>query len=506
VQNRYLPYLLSLLLLLSLVLLASGRWFHQLSLVDQVRADGELVVVLKSSPSAVQHSSTGPVGLEFDLIKAFARELGVPVRLVLADSSSEVKQALVSGKAHLGATRLSTMDQQRSGIRATEPYLFVESKLIYRFGREKPDSLESIAAKGGRIGVAKDGPHAARLRTLSEGPGSQGEPAGDAYEPYNGLEGLQWEEMDVYADELLYLVWSEELQYALVEAGELQISQQYYPELRTAFKLDNQDALVWAFPETEDSSLFNAASDFLFAIQNNGTLSQLQELYYGHLGSFDYVDVRTFLRHITNRLPRYRDIFQQAGEQHGLDWRLLAALSYQESHWDPQAVSVTGVRGLMMLTQATAGELGVDRLDPAESIEGGARYLRSMRDRLPEHIEEPVRSWFALAAYNVGLGHLEDARRLAANRDRNQDNWTDVKEHLRLLSDPAWYSKTRHGYARGWEPVAHVTKVRAYYDLLVRITELPEPNALEEELPGTRTFRELYDMTAPLGGSGESAL
>ena len=175
-----------------------------------------------------------------------------------------------------------------------------------------------------------------------------------------------------------------------------------------------------------------------------------------------------FMKQVRNRLPALLPVFQEVGQVHNVDWRLLAAMGYQESHWDPNATSGTGVRGIMMLTRRTAGQLGIsDRLDPEQSIEGGTRYFKRMRKRIPARIPEPDRSWMALAAYNMGYGHLEDARVLTQKQGGNPDRWIDVKQNLPLLARKKWYKNTKYGYARGGEPVIYVENIRLYYDYLV---------------------------------------
>jgi len=230
-----------------------------------------------------------------------------------------------------------------------------------------------------------------------------------------------------------------------------------------------------------DDSLYNETIAFFSEIKENGTLKQLLNKYYGHVRKFSYVGTQNFLRDITNKLPKYIDIFKLSAHTQHLDWRLLASVGYQESHWKPDAVSPTGVRGIMMLTSNTAKFVGIsDRRDTIQSIEGGAKYLRYMIDKIPNHITEPDRTWMALAAYNVGYGHLEDARKITQKRGGNADKWVDVKESLPLLSKKKWYSKTKHGYARGQEPVGYVSNIRNYYELLVWHDEL---NAYKEEKP-----------------------
>ena len=175
----------------------------------------------------------------------------------------------------------------------------------------------------------------------------------------------------------------------------------------------------------------------------------------------------TFFHHTKNRLPKLIPIFKQAAATHELDWRLIAAISYQESHWNPKAVSPTGVRGLMMLTQNTAKQLGIkNRRDPVQSTEGGARYFVRMKGKIPDRITEPDRSWLALAAYNIGYGHLEDARVITERKGGNPDRWADIRDSLPLLEKKEWYKKTRYGYARGREAALYVRNIRNYYDLL----------------------------------------
>jgi len=183
--------------------------------------------------------------------------------------------------------------------------------------------------------------------------------------------------------------------------------------------------------------------------------------------------------HVRERLPRYQSLFQQAALLSGTDWRLLAAIGYQESNWDPHAVSPTGVRGIMMLAQGTADEMDVDRDSPAECIEGGALYFQQIRDRLPPQIREPDRTNMALAAYNQGLGHLQDARSLAAQLGGDPDSWRDVRNALPLLADERWFNKVRHGYAAGGEAVRYVLNVREYYERLHAVPAGPLPAPLQ---------------------------
>jgi membrane-bound lytic murein transglycosylase F len=246
----------------------------------------------------------------------------------------------------------------------------------------------------------------------------------------------------------------------------------YFPNVRVAFDLGDGRDQRWAVALGEDNSLLNEINTFLDKMQKNGMLQRLKDRYYGHVDVLGYVGAYTFAQHLQERLPKYEKHFQAAAKQEQVDWRLLAAIGYQESLWQPAVTSKTGVRGLMMLTQSTAQAMGVsNRLDAKQSIQGGAKYFAYVKEQLDDSIQEPDRTWLALASYNIGTGHLDDARKMAENEGLNPNKWLDVKKMLPRLSQKKWYSKTRYGYARGGEPVSFVANIRRYYDILTWVTQ-----------------------------------
>jgi membrane-bound lytic murein transglycosylase F len=201
---------------------------------------------------------------------------------------------------------------------------------------------------------------------------------------------------------------------------------------------------------------------------DSGRLQAINDRFHAPRQSLDRTGMFQFLEQVRERLPPLLTLFQQIAADQDMDWRLLAAIAYQESHWKPDALSYTGVRGIMMLTRRTARHLGLtDRMDPEQSIEGGARYFLQLRKRVPARIDEPDRSWMALAAYNMGMSHLEDVRVLTQKRGGNPDLWQDVEGNLDLLSQEKWYSELRYGYARGFEARQFVENIRSYFDILV---------------------------------------
>jgi membrane-bound lytic murein transglycosylase F len=228
--------------------------------------------------------------------------------------------------------------------------------------------------------------------------------------------------------------------------------------------------------------ILEVARPFFDRLRKDGTLKRLVDRYYGHAAKLSAIDSGALLDKIATQLPRLKPFFEEAERVTGIDWRLIAAIGYQESHWDATATSPTGVRGLMMLTDETADRLQVkDRLDARESILGGARYFALLRESIQPRIPEPDRTFLALGAYNQGLGHLEDARIVAQRSGFNPDKWQDVRQVLPRLADPDTFQALQHGYARGFEALQFVDSVRNYYDILARMEPRGSPTALSAE-------------------------
>jgi membrane-bound lytic murein transglycosylase F len=174
-----------------------------------------------------------------------------------------------------------------------------------------------------------------------------------------------------------------------------------------------------------------------------------------------------FRGHIETRLPHLRPSFEAAGRETGLNWRMLAALGYQESRWRPAAISPRGAQGVMMLMPQTATKMGVKNVfSPDENILAGSRYLLYMKERIPKRIRDPDRTLLAMAAYNIGIGHLEDARIITQMRKKNPDKWSDVRANLPRLSDPVWHKRVKRGYANGRETAQFVERVSQFAAIL----------------------------------------
>lgn len=444
-------------ILLAILLLGSNGCSREpperLDRLEHIRETGVLQVITRSSPTTYYTGTNGAAGMEYELARRFADELGVELQMIVALSAGDIVPMLQNGRVDLAAAGLAATELRSRKLRFGPAYLEIRQQLAYRPGTRKPDSLAEL---DGTLGVVTGSALEEHLQQLQ-----------------TEYPDLQWSDYrNKSQQELLEMVARGELDYAAADSSEIALAQRYYADVAVAFDLSGTLDVAWALADDDDPSLYGAIQHFFEEQRATGRIAKLQERYQGYIREFNYVDTRTFLQRIAKRLPRYRTDFRAAADAEGFDWRLLAAVAYQESHWDPDALSPTGVRGMMMLTQTTAERVGIDdRTDAQQSIQGGARYLREVVGKIPARIPKPDHLWLALAAYNIGFAHLEDARRLTEAQGGDPDRWADVRDYLPLLSQKKWYTQTRHGYARGREPVQFVRNIRGYYAVLTWLDE-----------------------------------
>ncbi len=427
--------------------------------IPPARESRELVVVTRNSPTTYYEDAQGEhAGLEHDLVDLFAKDLGFSVRWIVASQFPDILPTVIQHQAHFAAAGITVTDDRKLRVTFSTPYQTVQEQVIYNTDTPRPKSFADLIGK--RIQVVAGTSYVEHLK--------------QARRKYPEL---VWEEVsDHETEELLQRVAEGETDYAIADSHIALLWQNYYPKIGVAFAVGKPESLAWAFPKDGDAWLYKKSLEFFARVQRDGTLKRLLDRYYGHIERLESADVVGFLEKMNTVLPRYRELFQRAQEETGIDWRLLAAIGYQESKWDPLATSPTGVRGVMMLTEDTADRMGVtDRLDPAQSIRAGAKYFLNLKDMMPARIAEPDRTWLALAAYNVGYGHLEDARILAQRQGMNPDSWVDLKQTLPLLAKQSYHETVKHGFARGGEAVILTENIRTYYDILVRFEKAYKP-------------------------------
>jgi membrane-bound lytic murein transglycosylase F len=413
---------------------------------------GELVVGTRNSPTTYYLDGEGnPGGFEYDLARRFAEEQGWKVRFAPMDTLDDLYSAVRRGKVHVAAAGLSVTEERARQVTFGPSYGVVREVVVCREGVTLPARLEELGSL--RLEVVEGSSHAQRLQ-----------------EARRRLANLKWVEIQASGEEaLLERVDAGLTDCAVADSDSLDVARNFHVALREAFFLAEKQKIAWAVKLGVDVNLSRRLSAFFAKIEKNGELARLRERYFGHVTRLEEADVRGVLERRVERLHPLRTHFYAGQAESGLDWRLLAAVAYQESQWDARAVSPTGVRGIMMLTADTADRLGVkNRLDPRESILGGARYLAHLKEEMDHTITEPDRTWMALAAYNIGPAHLEDARTLARKQGRNPNSWRDIKEVLPLLTRPEFHQGLRYGFARGGEARSFAENTRIYYDILSR--------------------------------------
>jgi membrane-bound lytic murein transglycosylase F len=433
----------------------------------------ELVVMTRYGPATYYlDAESKRAGYTHDVIEGFAARNGWTVKWLESESHADLFKALHERRAHLVAAGLIAAAVEEQQLLRTPP--LYETRVIVVTRNDAP-RIRNLADLGKlRLGAMADSGHLPLLVSAQR-----------------KYPKLSWETLqDVFPEELLSRLDEGRFDAVVVNEQDFDLARNHYPALKIAYSLAERQPVVWALPYRSSKKIAIRLNQFFIESRRSGWLDQAYERYFGHVGQLEAAHAEGILARRLTVLPRYRPLFHEAENLTGVDWRLLAAIGYQESKWDPYATSYTGVRGLMMLTNETADRMGVtNRLDARQSIVAGAKYLNLLKDSLPARIEEPDRTWLALAAYNQGQGHLEDARRIAQAKGMNADSWADVKQTLPLLARGGYKGVTRYGYARGGEAVIFVESIRNYYDILARLEPDYSPYLLgKAEQPVTLAF------------------
>ena len=447
--------------------------------LDRIQARGELVVVSRNSPTTYYIDKNGPTGFEYALAQLLAEDLGVRLQLESVFTLPDIFNQLERGEADIAAAGLTLTEQRAAIFPHSTPYYTLTPEVVYVAGKSRPRTLTDLLNRD--IAVLRGSSHEEQLNALQQ----------------EELPDLSWhpvEEADTL--HLLEMLKQGQAELAVIDSNEFAVQQSLYPRQKVAFSLGEEQEMVWYLAPDRNNTRLKALIDAFFRrLQANGTMEQLRQKYFGHTDDVTRMNAFEFTRAMRDTLPRYRSLIKQVAREHQIDWQLLAAIAYQESRWNPSATSPTGVRGMMMLTKLTASELGVDnRLDAAQSLRGGARYFKELMRRLPPSVEQPDRTWMALAAYNVGIGHLHDARALTERQGGNPNLWQDVMKRLPLLQKSKYHKNTRFGYARGQEAVTLVQNIR-HYNSILTWQDIPDQQP-EAPLPTEEYFPEIVrDIT-----------
>ena len=416
--------------------------------LEEIKESGKITVITRNNAHCYYTYRDKPMGFEYDLAKAFSDYLGVSLNVVTSHWE-KLFDVLNTGGGDFIAASLTITPSREKIVDFSSEYLSIQQQAVIHAGNNEIRKLEDL--KGKIIHVRRGTSYEERLNEL------KGE----------GLDITIQLHEDTPTEELIRMVAEKEIEVTIADSNVAFLNRRYYPDVKIAFPIEEQQSLAWAIKKRE-AGLQRAINEFFKKIKDDGTFAKIYNKYYSNVEIFDYVDLKKYHRRLETRLPKYKEIIKSAAEKHGFDWRLIAAMVYQESHFNPRAKSHTGVRGMMQLTLDTAKDMGIkNRLDPKQSITGGVKYLKRLYQRYDD-VKDPDRVLIALASYNVGHGHIVDAQNLAKEKNLDPHSWNSLQEVLPLLRYRKYYKKTKNGYCRGTEPVRYVNRIMSYYEILKR--------------------------------------
>nr|WP_320194238.1 membrane-bound lytic murein transglycosylase MltF [uncultured Desulfobacter sp.] len=415
--------------------------------LKQIQKRGTIRMITTNTATSYYMYRDSPMGFEYDLAKAFADHLGVALDVIVPEWNT-MFDVLNSGQGDFIAAGITITESRERIALFSDPYMPVQQKFIHHKLKFGIKNLEQLAGK--TIYVRKGTSYQERLEELKA----------------SGIDLKILPLKDVATEEFIRLVSEKKIKYTIADSNIALLNRRYYPDIIIGLPIQEEEYLGWAVKKT-NRGLRDQINAFLEMAEETGIFAKLYEKYYGNVEIFDYFDLKKFHERIKTRLPEYKTMIKKESEKYGFDWRLIAAMIYQESHFNAKAKSRTGVRGLMQVTQETARLMGIkNRLDPKQSVKAGVKFFNMMHKRFNDIPDPRQKTRFALAAYNVGYGHVRDAQAIARQQGLDINKWTSLKKTLPLLSKRKYYEKTRHGYARGQEPVHYVERIFTYYDIL----------------------------------------
>jgi membrane-bound lytic murein transglycosylase F len=422
---------------------------HKFSTLHKIIKAGQITVITRNSAHCYYTYREEPMGFEYELAKAFADYLGVELKVQIAEDWEEMIPLLEDGTGAIIAAGMTITPKRQKQVAFSDGYMNIQQHIISRRNRAKIKKLEDLAGKTIHVRTATS--YQERLEEIQK----------------KGIDFNIELHHDLPTEELIQHVDSGEFEYTVADSNIALLNRRHYPGAIMAGAISDLQQLGWAVHPAAHR-LKAKINSFLTSIKKNGEYDEIYRKYYGDVANFDYVDLSIFHRRIKTRLSRYSPFIKAAAKKHGFDWRLISAQIYQESHLNPWAKSPAGAKGLMQLLSSTAHSLGVkDIYNPVENINAGVQYLKKLYD-LFDGANETDRLLISLAAYNIGQGHIRDARRLAVKMNLDPDSWESLAKTLPLLSFRKYYKNSTYGYCRGTEPVLYIKQIMIYYDILKR--------------------------------------
>ena len=417
--------------------------------LQKIKQTGVITVATRNSAHCYYLYRDQPMGFEYELAKAFAEYLGVRLQIKIVDKWSDMVAALSDGSAAFIAASMPITSKRQTQVAFSDGYMEVAQNIITH--RKNTGIKEAADLSGKTIDVRKGTVYQQRLVELKK----------------QGINLAIRLHDDLPVEELIQKVADGQIDFTIANSNIISINRRNFPGVVSTGSINDGMQLAWAvYPKSK--KLLEQINAFLRMINKSGKFDEIYNKYYGDIDDFDYVDLEAFHRRVKNKLSRYSPFIKAAAKKHGFDWRLIAAQIYQESHLNPWAKSQAGARGLMQILPSTAKDLGIgDLFDPVQNINAGVQHLKDLYDHFDQaHGED--RLLIALAAYNIGQGHINDARDLAKKKGLDPDKWVSLSKTLPLLQYRKYFMNTQYGFCRGTEPIRYIKQILIYYDVLKR--------------------------------------
>ncbi|MCP4722723.1 MAG: membrane-bound lytic murein transglycosylase MltF, partial [Desulfobacteraceae bacterium] len=419
--------------------------------IERIRSTGKLRLITANALNTYYYYEGKPTGFEYDLAMEFAKYLNVELDIV-TPGWNNMFTYLDQGKGDFIAAGLAITKKRIEDAAFSIPYMTIQQRIVHHNLVFGPKNIEDLMYR--TFHVRRGTSYHSRLEKIKA----------------SGIDFNYILHDNIPTEQLIAMVNKREIKFTIADSNIALLSQRYYPDIRIGIPIQEKESLAWAVRKN-DADMIVEINRFLLHANENGILRNITDKYYENTQDFDIYELKKFHKRIETRLPKYKKVIEEESKKYDFDWRLVAAVVYQESHFNPNAKSFTNVRGLMQVTHATAKEMGItNRLNPDQSIRAGIKYLDKMYQRF-SHIEDDYqRMLFSLASYNIGYGHVLDALKIAEKKGLDPNTWYTLKTCLPLLSKSRYFKTTKYGYARGWEPVQYVERVLTYFDILKQKT------------------------------------
>jgi membrane-bound lytic murein transglycosylase F len=417
--------------------------------LHKILKSGQVTVITRNTPHCYYIYRDETMGFEYELAQEFADYLGVDLKIRIVENWKRMLPELKNGTAAIIAAGITITPKRQKRVAFSDGYMDIRQHIISHRRSTKIKNISDLSGKTVHVQTATA--YQERLEELRR----------------QGLDLRIQLHRDVPTEELIQQVAEGEIELTVADSNIAKLNQHHFPQAVMAGAISDLQQLGWAVhPDARE--LKEKINSFFASIRQSGRFDEIYNKYYGEVEDFDYVDLRAFHRRIKNRLSRYSPFIKAAARKHGFDWRLIAAQAYQESHLNPWAISRAGAKGLMQLLTSTARSLKVaDIYNPVDNINGGVQHLKNLYEHFDAATGED-RLMIALAAYNVGQGHILDARNLAVKKKMDPNSWESLSKTLPLLRYRKYYKNAKYGYCRGTEPVRYVKQIMKYYEILKR--------------------------------------